>query len=81
MHQRRVHERPRPGSQRLPRRDHRPALAHPVPLQPAGVLPRVSRFGPRWREVTRMEDVIHFALSVSIRVERAVKLRFCRFAH
>jgi len=42
MHQRRVHERPRPGSQRLPRRDHRPALAHQVPLHPAGVLPQVS---------------------------------------
>lgn len=42
MHQRWVHERPRPGAQRLPRWDNRPALAHQVPLQPAGVLPQVS---------------------------------------
>lgn len=42
MHQRWVHERPRPGTQRLPRWDNRPTLAHQVPLHPAGVLPQVS---------------------------------------
>lgn len=42
MHQRWVHERPRPGAERLPRWDNRPTLPHQVPLLPAGVLPQVS---------------------------------------
>lgn len=42
MHQRWVHEWPWPGTQRLPRWDNCPTLAHQVPLHSAGVLPQVS---------------------------------------
>lgn len=42
MHQRWVHEWPRPGTQWLPRWDNCPTLAHQVPLHSAGVLPQVS---------------------------------------
>lgn len=39
----RVHERSGSGPQRLPRRDRRATVAHPIPLRSAGVLSQVRR--------------------------------------
>lgn len=45
MHQRRVHERPGAGAERLPRGDRRAAVPAPVPVRAAGALPEVSAAG------------------------------------